>query len=129
VPLTPAAVDLLRSCVTEEKNPFVFIGPRGVRLSNDALWRMAGRMGDFTVHGLRSSFRDWASERTNFSSEICEAALAHVTGSATERAYKRTDLFDRRRKLMEQWSTFCLTTPVAAGAKVVALRQAADGQS
>jgi integrase len=126
VPLVPAAVDLLRSLVTEEQNPFTFVGARTERLANDALGRVLRRMGyDCTVHGLRSSFRDFCAERTNFSSEICEAALSHVTGSGVERAYKRTDLFDRRRKLMEEWSTFCLTTPVETDAKVVVLRQAA----
>jgi integrase len=129
VPLAPAAIELLRNCHTEPGNEHIFIGSRGARLSDDALGRVLGRIRcDFTVHGLRSSFRDFCAERTNFSSEICEAALSHATGSGVERAYKRTDLFDRRRKLMEQWATFCLTTPVATGAKVVPLRQAADGQ-
>lgn len=123
VPLAPAAVDLLRNCFTEAGNSHVFIGARTERLANDALGRVLRRMGyDCTVHGLRSSFRDFCAERTNFSSEICEAALSHVTGSGVERAYKRTDLFDRRRKLMEEWSTFCLTTPAETNAKVVALR-------
>ena len=129
IPLAPAAIDLLRGCVTEEGNPHVFVGPRGGRLSADALGRTLGRMScDFHVHGLRSSFRDWASERTNFSSEICEAALAHVTGTTTERVYRRSDLFDRRRQLMNEWARYCSMSPVAVGAKVVALRQAADGQ-
>ena len=128
VPLAPAVVDLLRSCFVEAGNSHAFIGSRTQRLANDALGRVMRRMGhDFTVHGLRSGFRDFCAERTNFSSEICEAALSHVTGSGVERAYKRTDLFARRRKLMEEWARYCSTTPAAVGAKVVALRQATDG--
>jgi integrase len=63
--------------------------------------------GHFTVHGFRSAFRDWAGERTNFPREIAEAALAHVVGDATERAYRRGDALEKRRALMEAWATFC----------------------
>lgn len=69
-----------------------------------------------TVHGFRSSFRDWAGEETDFAREIAEAALAHVVGDATERAYRRGDALERRRKLMEAWGNFCL--PVAAATEV-----------
>jgi integrase len=67
--------------------------------------------GDLTVHGFRSTFRVWVAERTLFPSEIAEAALAHSVPNQVERAYKRTDFFERRRKLMEQWATFCTTPP------------------
>jgi len=60
-----------------------------------------------TVHGFRSSFRDWASEATSFPHEVCEQALAHTIGSAVERAYRRGDLFEKRRQLMEAWGEFC----------------------
>jgi integrase len=61
---------------------------------------------DITAHGFRSSFRDWASERTNTPSAVCEAALAHTVRDKTEAAYNRTDLFERRRKLMGTWAAF-----------------------
>jgi integrase len=64
-----------------------------------------------TVHGFRSSFRTWAAERTNHRRDICEVALAHTVGDETERAYQRGDLLDKRRRLMEQWSTFCRSGP------------------
>lgn len=61
---------------------------------------------DIATHGFRSSFRDWASERTNIPRDVCEAALAHSLKDKTEAAYKRTDLFDKRRELMGLWSMF-----------------------
>jgi integrase len=77
---------------------------------------------DLTVHGFRSSFRDWSAEQTAFSHEVCEAALAHTTGDASERAYRRTKQLPRRRELMNLWARFCLTAPVAAaGDNVVGL--------
>ena len=63
-----------------------------------------------TAHGFRSSFRDWASERTNIPHDVCEAALAHGLRDKTEAAYKRTDLFDKRRELMESWAAFATKT-------------------
>jgi integrase len=62
---------------------------------------------DLTAHGFRSTFRDWAAEQTNFPREVCEMALAHRIGDAAELAYKRTDLFEKRRLLMEQWAVYC----------------------
>jgi hypothetical protein len=72
-----------------------------------------------TVHGFRSSFRDWAAECTNFTNEVCEAALAHVIENKAEAAYRRGDLFDKRRKLMEAWAAYL--TPGAA--KIVAFQR------
>jgi integrase len=63
-------------------------------------------------HGFRSSFRDWCAERTNFPSEVAEMALAHVVGSKVEAAYRRGDMFDKRRRLMDAWAKFCATEPV-----------------
>ena len=60
-----------------------------------------------TVHGFRSSFRDWAAECTNFTNEVCEVALAHVIENKAEAAYRRGDLSDKRRKLMEAWAAYC----------------------
>ena len=88
----------------------------GKPLSNMAFLMLLRRMGrgDLTAHGFRSSFRDWAAERTNFPSEVAEMALAHVIGSKVEAAYRRGDLFEKRRRLMQQWATFCTTVPAQA---------------
>ena len=69
-----------------------------------------------TVHGFRSSFRDWAGEASNFPREVAEAALAHNVGDATERAYRRGDALEKRRKLLEAWAGFC--EPKVAGSNV-----------
>jgi integrase len=76
--------------------------------------------GKTTVHGMRSSFRDWAAERTNFPREVVEAALAHVNSDKTEAAYLRTSFFDKRRLLMDAWATFCA---MPSDAKVIAMRR------
>ena len=72
-------------------------------------------LGHFTVHGMRSAFRDWAGEETNFAREVAEAALAHVVGDAAEQAYRRGDALEKRRKLMSAWAAFCSTPPRADG--------------
>ena len=81
------------------------------------------RMGrdDLTVHGFRSSFRDWAAERTNFPSEVVEMALAHAVGDKVEAAYRRGDLFEKRRRLMDAWAEFCAKVTTERG-KIVSLR-------
>jgi integrase len=123
VPLSDRAVALLRSLYRESGNEFVFIGSRGGKaLSNMALTAVLKRMGHpVTAHGFRSTFRTWAAEQTNYPREVAEQALAHTISDAVERAYKRTTLFDKRRKLMEQWSRFCASTPAQRGGKVVSL--------
>ena len=101
---------------------FVFPGQKpGKPLSVMALEMVLRRMKieGVTVHGFRSAFRDWAAECTNFANEVCEAALAHVIENKAEAAYRRGDLFDKRRKLMEAWAVYCGT--IKAG-KVVAFR-------
>ena len=80
-------------------------------------------MSNITVHGFRSTFRDWAAERTHFPREIAEMALAHAVANAVEQAYRRSDLFDKRRKLMDAWAEFCAKVETDAG-KVVALAPA-----
>jgi integrase len=75
-----------------------------------------------TVHGFRTAFRSWCAEQTSTPREIAEMALAHIVGSAVEMAYMRSDLFDKRRRLMAQWATY-VTTPGAAG-RVVPIRAA-----
>jgi integrase len=69
---------------------------------------------DLTIHGFRSSFRDWAAERTGFPAEVAEMALAHTVADAVERAYRRGDLFQMRRQMMDAWAKFC-AAPSAAG--------------
>ncbi len=93
---------------------FVFPGGKtGKPLSNMAFLMLLRRMGrgDLTAHGFRATFKTWASERTSFQNEIVEAALAHVIGGKVEQAYRRGDMFEKRRRLMQQWATFCTTTP------------------
>jgi integrase len=121
VPLSDRAVALLRALPRERDNtPFLFIGARAKRgLSNMAMLAMLKeRFPSMTVHGFRSSFRDWAAEQTNFQREVCEAALAHTIPNAVEAAYRRGDLFEKRRKLMAAWSTYCQSSPVKS-AKVI----------
>lgn len=111
VPLSPRALEILKATPRENKNPHVFIGgKKGAGLSSMAMLEMLRGMtpdAGLTVHGFRSTFRDWAAERTETQSEVVEAALAHVVGDKVEAAYRRGDLFDRRRTLMEAWATFC----------------------
>jgi integrase len=93
---------------------------RGRPLRNmSALLKRMGR-DDLTVHGFRSTFRDWAAERTSFPREVVEMALAHRVGTEVELAYRRSDLFERRRRLMDAWADYCAT---AAGSEVVPLRR------
>ena len=89
-------------------------------MSNMGMEMLLRRMGrDVTVHGFRSTFKDWASEHTNFANEVSEAALAHVVGDKVEAAYRRGDLFEKRRRLMEAWAEFCVKLP---GGVVVPIR-------
>jgi integrase len=81
--------------------------------------------GDLTAHGFRSSFRDWASECTNFPSEVAEMALAHAVGDKVEAAYRRGDLFEKRRRLMTAWAGFCASPKQRAQGNVALLRQIA----
>jgi integrase len=78
--------------------------------------------GDITVHGFRSTFRDWAAERTNYPSEVVEMALAHAVGDKVEAAYRRGDLFEKRRRLMAEWAAYCNTPATSARDKVVPMR-------
>jgi integrase len=110
VPLSAAALDLLRELYTERGNNFLFIGPKpGAGLSNAAMAAVLGRMGrdNCTVHGFRSCFRDWAGELTNFPNDAIAMALAHQIGDKVEAAYRRGDLLDKRRQLMAAWAQYC----------------------
>ena len=117
VPLAPAAEAVLKRAATlADGGPFVFPGRRqGRPLSNMALLMVLRRLGrtDITAHGFRSSFRDWAAERTSVPRVVAEAALAHVIPDKVEAAYFRSDLFDQRRVLMASWATFVTSKPPA----------------
>lgn len=128
VPLSARAVAIVRDLLKSHEGEYVFPGQRaGAPLSNMALLQvLQERMGreDLTVHGFRSTFRDWAAERTNFAREVCEMALAHVVSDETEAAYRRGDLLEKRRQLMAKWSEHC-DTPKPQGGKVTPIRKAA----
>jgi integrase len=127
IPLSEAALALLNALPREKGNDFVFVGPRKDGLSNmamDAVLRRMDFKGRATVHGFRSSFKDWASEMTSFPTELSEAALAHVTGDKVERAYRRGDALEKRRKLMEAWARYAMS-PVITGNNLIPLRKGA----
>ena len=109
VPLSRRALAILETLAAARTGEFVFAGQKaGKPLSGMAMEMVLRRMNvDVTVHGFRSSFRDWCGEATSFPRELAEAALAHVSGDATERAYRRGDALDKRRGLMEAWANFC----------------------
>jgi integrase len=116
VPLSDAAVGILKRMQEIRQNDYIFPGERRAMLSNMAFLMLLRRMdhADLTTHGFRSTFRTWAAECTRYAREIAEAALAHVVGDATEQAYQRGDMFDKRRKLMDAWATYC-TKPARTG--------------
>jgi len=125
VPLSRQAVELLQAL--PRNGDLVFHHPERSdrRLHHSEPLRLMRRLGRTeTVHGFRSTFRDWASERTGFPYEVCERALAHRTGTEAARAYARSDLLEERRKLMAAWATFLNTPPaeVERGEVVVPMR-------
>ncbi|MGH6847805.1 MAG: tyrosine-type recombinase/integrase [Methylocella sp.] len=110
VPLSSHAAAILEKAALHKTGDFVFPGQNLKKhLSNMALEMALRRMkiAGATVHGFRSSFRDWAGDKTNFPREVAEAALAHVAGDATEQAYRRGDALEKRHALMEDWAAFC----------------------
>ena len=116
VPLTKRALAILKTIEKVRTGDYVFPGQkRGEPLSEMALAMAMRRLktSDFTVHGFRSAFRDWAGEETVFPREVAEAALAHVVGDATERAYRRGDALEKRRKLMDAWASYIEAKPAA----------------
>ena len=122
VPLSPRCVKILeRAKALSDSGPYVFPGRSPKKPLSNMVFLMALRRmkrADLTTHGFRSTFRDWAAERTNVPRAVCESALAHTLRDKTEAAYNRTDLFDRRRDLMASWSRFATSKP----ADVVAIR-------
>jgi integrase len=116
VPLSSAAIAVLKSMQAIRHGELVFPGAKERPITRLAVLRVVKRLaGDVTTHGLRSTFRDWAAEQTAFPAELAEMALAHSVGSTVEAAYRRSDLFDKRRKLMDAWAAFC-AKPSGAGA-------------
>lgn len=106
VPLSSAALRILEELHEARVNDLVFHS-RGAALTGNALLMLLRRMKvGYTVHGYRSSFRDWCGEVTNAPREIAEAALAHVVGGQTERAYRRGDALEKRRVLMQDWAAY-----------------------
>ena len=108
VPLSAEALAVLNKVSKGDPEDFVFAGRKKRPLSNMALLMLLRRMGhdQLTAHGFRSTFRDWAAERTNFQGEVAEARLGHVVGDKVEAAYRRGDFFEKRRRLMEAWGEF-----------------------
>ena len=109
VPLSARALELIKSMAVEHPGEFLFPGGKQRKpLSNMAMLVLLERMGrkDLTVHGFRSTFRDWTAERTDYPREVAEMALAHTIDDKVEAAYRRGDLFEKRRRLMEEWGAF-----------------------
>lgn len=126
VPLSPEAVSLFESLGGIRNEGHVFAGRKQDRpLSNMAMLVLLRRMNraDITVHGFRSSFRDWCAEQTAYPREVAEAALAHAVGDKVEAAYRRSDLFDKRRQMMDQWARYCTTPSAKPEGKVVPMRK------
>jgi integrase len=125
IPLSPQAVVLLRALPVIVGNDYVFPAPRGGMLSDMTLTAVMRRMGRAeTVHGFRSTFRDWAGETTAYPREVIEHALAHQLKDKAEAAYARGTLFDKRRRLMADWAKYLKT--VKASANVVQMQRRAS---
>jgi len=120
VPLSEPAFEILKNMKEFSKADYVFPGDRRERLSNMALLMLLRRMGrnDITAHGFRSTFRDWVEEQTDAPRAVAEMALAHSIGNAVEAAYRRGDLFGKRRFLMSEWASFCSKPPRTGDATV-----------
>ena len=119
--VSPRAIEILE--VTKLLgSTSLFAGNRG-KLSIMAMTMLLRRMKvDVTVHGFRSTFRDWSAECTGYAHEVCEMTLAHTIGNKAEAAYRRGDLFEKRRRLMADWATFC-DTPAAIADNVEPIRR------
>ena len=125
VPLSDAALAAIDG-VRRRSERYVFPGHKhGSHLSNIAMLQVLKRLGrtDITVHGFRSTFRDWCAESTNYPADVAEMALAHALRDKTEAAYRRGDLFEKRARLMADWARYC-SKPLEP-AKIVAIRQGA----
>lgn len=123
VPLSARAVELLASLPRVGQH--IFPGRAGGEMGETTLRKVLKRMGcRATVHGFRSAFRDWAAEQTNYPNHVVEQALAHAIANGVEAAYRRGDLFEKRRQLMQDWAEYC-SKPDTANGVVLPLRQGA----
>lgn len=124
VPLSERALAILKLLPLEKESNFVFIGARaGHPLSNMAMLEaLRGLRPGLTVHGFRSTFRDWAAERTNYPNHVVEMALAHAIGDKVEAAYRRGDLIEKRRCLMNDWARYCHQS-ASRPAKIIAFKR------
>jgi integrase len=126
VPLSAPASAIVETMKREQAGAFLFPGhKRDQPLSNMAMLALLERMdrADLTAHGFRSTFRDWAAERTNYQREVIEMALAHAIDNKVEAAYRRGDLFEKRRALMAQWAKFCARIKRVGDGQVVPMRR------
>jgi integrase len=126
VPLSDRALAILRELPSESDNGFVFIGPRPDAPLPDKALRAVLRAMDrtsITPHGFRSAFMDWAHETTPYPKAVIDLALAHKIGDKVEAAYRRGDLFDKRRRLMADWSKYCSRPAVESDAQVLPLHR------
>src|SRR5690606_33735053 len=109
VPISDTLQELLCNLPRHTQSDIVFAAPRGGALSDMALTAVLKRMGSgVTVHGFRSTFKDWARNNTTYADEVSELALAHVNSDATRAAYARDELLPQRSQLMMEWSNYCL---------------------
>ena len=128
VPLSRRAITVIEEMRKNGEPGLLFESPLnpGKPLSDRTLLNLLRRMdrSDLTVHGFRSTFRDWVAERTAYPSDVAEAALAHTIANKVQAAYQRGDLFEKRQKLMAAWATYCESNPEAE-ADVVPIRKGA----
>lgn len=132
VPLSAAALAIVRTAMSKSTGDYLFDGGRKDKpLSNMAMAAVLKRMerDDITVHGFRSTFRDWAAEVTNHPREVAEMALAHAVGNRIEAAYRRGDLFIKRQLIMTDWARFCSRIRASDAPNVVSMRRSSRGDA
>jgi integrase len=125
VPLTDEVMALLRALPRKKDCPYIFSRPNGKTLQDDAMRKVRDSMdySHITIHGFRSTFKDWANETTGHANDVIEMALAHTVGNKVEQAYRRGDLIEKRRNIMTDWAHYC-TRPPVKGDNVVGIRSA-----
>jgi len=128
VPLSERAVEILHDLPREHGNPHLFPGSNaGAPLSQMAMLQLLrGMRPGLSVHGFRSTFRDWCAERTNYTSEVAEMALAHTVSDKVEAAYRRGDLKHKRARLMAEWARYCAQQPAPRADNVSQLHESAS---
>jgi len=126
VPLSDDVMKFLNALPRYEENNLLFPSPKGGTMSGMSLRNALQRIGhgDITVHGFRSTFRDWAGETTSYPREVCEHALAHQLKDKTEASYQHGDFLAKRAHMMNDWARHCGTIPSAKGENVIPIRKA-----